>query len=206
VDRSAVKVLYEAHILALMKAVGIPHWEIGIRMDLDDRDADAGFSSQGKCTYNVDYNRATINVQPDELANADQALEVLRHELYHCVLSPFELVKQVAVELLDDDHQAIAALSRVYQHACEQGVVNLGRMWIGVREYVQPPTAKGVIMAGEKDRSAGGRNGLDEDVNEVERVRAMAAAAGRPDEMERIAPRRETPSGGMPPGDRGGKE
>ena len=58
-------------------------------------------------------------------------IETLRHELFHCVLAPFDLYTS-SVERLEVPGPARGILERVLDHAAEAAVANLQRMFAGL--------------------------------------------------------------------------
>lgn len=124
-DRSKVKAIVEREIGPLMGRLGIPHWKVTVSYGLRGESDDATINAQ--CTRLVDYNRALIEFDPDALDDEAEVLRVLRHELFHILLSPFD-VYTGAVRRLDLG-SAEAVLDQVQTHATEQAVINLERMY-----------------------------------------------------------------------------
>lgn len=132
-DRSAVKAIVNRDIQPLMRAFGIPHWNIIVEFEPASPD-ETGWQLKGECFPSIDYEKARITLNPEAFENEDELLCTLRHELYHIVLSPFDLFMQSVDETLGDNHQARASLERVWTHAIEMAVINLGRMFVGLME------------------------------------------------------------------------
>jgi hypothetical protein len=130
-DRSEVKRIIEANLEPLMEAFGVPHWTIKVDLDIEG-------DARGRCTRKLDYNQAYIEIDFDRCEDADDLLHVLRHELCHVVVSPFDLYMEAAREALRDDPSALNILDRVWDHACEKSIINLGRLWIGAAKYRGP--------------------------------------------------------------------
>jgi hypothetical protein len=129
VDKSAVKEIVEREIGKYLSMFGIPHWRIKISYEPDAETQEAG-----RCTRQYDYNQAWILLNPELLEDEARVLEILRHELYHIVLSPYDLYATAVEDTLGEDHKAAPALERVWRHAMEKTVINLGRMYVGLTE------------------------------------------------------------------------
>lgn len=131
-DRSAVREIVQAHAEALMERLGLPHWTVEFLYDLRLSTADRRV--KGRCTRLIDYNRAVVELDPDEFDDGDEkeVLRIVRHELFHVVLSPFDLFRQVAEGTWDRDPDKQAMMDRVWSHAAEQAVINLERMYRGL--------------------------------------------------------------------------
>src|SRR5260370_42055938 len=89
-DRSEVKAIVDAEIGLLMRRLGISHWKVTVSYDPERCDGD-GVLKRGECTRLVDYNSAHIRLNPESFDDGVCVLRTLRHELYHIVLSPFDL-------------------------------------------------------------------------------------------------------------------
>lgn len=135
-DRSAVKAIVDREIGPLMGRLGIHHWKVAVVYGpIGD---DAGGTVTGQCTRLYDYNSATVALDPGAMEDEDHARRVLRHELFHVVLSPFDLYAGAVDgaglgEPLDD------VLDRVWRHSCEKAVINLERMYDGLTEAREAP-------------------------------------------------------------------
>jgi hypothetical protein len=132
-DRSAVKAIVDREIEPLMDRLGIGHWKIRVNYRPEATD-EVGRLRHGECTRLVDYNSAGIVLNPEAFDDEADVLASLRHELFHVVLSPFDLFMQAARAALGDDRSALATLERVWDHAVEKAVINLGRIWYGLVE------------------------------------------------------------------------
>ncbi len=131
-DQSAVKRLVERDLETLMRAFGVPHWSIRVCYGPIDG-ADDGCMAQGHCHRLIDYESATITLDPANLDDEDEVLKTLRHELMHVVLSPFDLLRSwMLTGPKDADYERALTIAN---HATEIGVKNLSRMWVCVKEY-----------------------------------------------------------------------
>jgi hypothetical protein len=134
-DRSAVKAIVEAHIDEYLRKLGIAHWKIKVSYRLNEEKGPCRVA--GQCTRVIDYNEAHVELDPDEWDEDDpkaeeKILDTLRHELFHIVLSPFDLFWNCADQLTAEDSQQEAMLHRVWDHACEKAVINLERMYLSM--------------------------------------------------------------------------
>lgn len=132
-DRSEVKAIVDEHIETLLRQLGISHWNLVI--DYDMRRSDGDFTTTAECVWRVDYNRATISLDPDAFRDEAHVLEVLRHELFHLVLSPFTVFLNTIKPLLQNDHEKADMAENVWTYASEQAVINLERMHEGLTTH-----------------------------------------------------------------------
>src|SRR3954447_2607620 len=89
-DRSEAKAIVEREIEALLRQLGLEHWKIAVSYDPERTDSD-GHVKHGECTRLLDYESAHISLNPESFDDQDDVLRTLRHELFHVVLSPFDL-------------------------------------------------------------------------------------------------------------------
>jgi hypothetical protein len=130
VDRSAVEQVLIEHLPALSHCLGLGQWQISL--GYDSTLSNGGESvTRGECSRLLDYQSAHITLNPDAFANDDAVLATLRHELYHIVLAPFDLYTS-AVERIDLSDDATELLDRIRDHAIEQTVIALERMYRGL--------------------------------------------------------------------------
>lgn len=135
-DRSEVKAIVDREVGPLMRKLGLPHWKIRVVYDL--RRGDDESATRGECRYLVDYNRATIALDPDCFDEESEVVEILRHELFHLVLSPFQVVLDAMRPVLEKEPTLMAVMESVRVHATEKAVINLERMWYGMTHAVEP--------------------------------------------------------------------
>lgn len=131
-DLSAVKAIVERDADALLRAFGVPHWTVTIEYGPIDG-ADDDCHAQGQCHRLLDYESATISLDPAALDDEEHVLKVLRHEIAHIVLAPFDLMRGLMLIGLDGvEHEKTLT---IVNHATECAVKNLSRMWHGLAEY-----------------------------------------------------------------------
>lgn len=129
-DRSAVKRIVEREIGPLQRRLGLDHWKIAVSYDL--REGGDGCRSEATCSILVDYDRARIDLDPDCLDDEAAVLRVLRHELFHLVLAPFNVVVNALRPSLEKAPDLMAAMESIRAHADERAAINLERMWQGL--------------------------------------------------------------------------
>jgi hypothetical protein len=161
-DRSEAKAIVDREIESLQERLGIPHWSIVIDYDL--RKSSEGYVTRGICEWRVDYNKASISLDPDCLDDEAELLSVLRHELFHVLLSPFTVFLNTIKPLLRDDGQKADMAENVWTYASEQAVINLERMFRGLTKPQSPnpeiasPMAKLPKAATTSGKNNGGLN------------------------------------------------
>jgi hypothetical protein len=131
-DRSAVKAIVDREVGPLMARLGVPHWHVVVSYDL--RQDDGTCRINGQCTRAIDYNKAHIELAPEEFEDEADVLKTLRHELFHVVASPFDLYVQAADQLTREGSPEEAILRLVFDHAVEKAMINLERMYTGLTE------------------------------------------------------------------------
>jgi hypothetical protein len=128
-DASAVRAVVAKYAQPLMEKLGIPHWSIVFHYDL--REANGAFAKRGECIRQVRYDRATIRLDCEEFSDEQEVLKVLRHELIHVVLAPFDLFWHAAGACWADDPVKAAMMDAVWDHVVEQAVINIERVCEG---------------------------------------------------------------------------
>ncbi len=131
-DRSVAQRIIARETGPLMALLGIGHWRIVTTMDLADD------HTLGQCETLIDYNRATIAFNPALFSDEKSLLKTIRHELFHVVLSPFDLFMET-INQIEALEPLRPALTRLWTHAQEMGVVNLERMFHGLTTPPEPP-------------------------------------------------------------------
>jgi hypothetical protein len=128
-DRSAVKVIVDKNLGPLLKALGLPHWKVRISYD-GCPDSQSGVKdATADCVRLLDYEQASIRLDPTKLDDEKEVLFALRHELFHIVASPIDLLSNLLTYGLSGAE--LERTERVIQHATETTVRNLERMWWG---------------------------------------------------------------------------
>lgn len=136
-DRSAVKAIVDREIEPLLRRLGIPHWRITVSYEPAPPDADGRYVA-GHVNRRVDYDQAHVTLNPEAFDDESDVLRVLRHELMHVVLSPYDVFLN-AVQSTLDGHAAAPALQSVWTHCMERAVIHLERMYRGLTDPPPPP-------------------------------------------------------------------
>lgn len=129
-DRSAVKAIVDRERPLLVALLGIHHWSIVVRYEPSR--AGGEWMSRGVCERKVEYNAATITLNPEAIDDEDQVLKTLRHELFHIVLAPFDLYRTMLDALIEGDPAKERMFAVAERHAVEKAVINLERMYFGL--------------------------------------------------------------------------
>ena len=141
-DRSTCKAIVDREIEPLMRSLGVPHWNVQVAYRMSEADDD-GTLHKGECVRLVDYNSACITLNPEAFEDQANLLKTLRHELYHVVLSPFDMLWHVVKRAMKDDPVKLDMLDSVFTHAVEKTAINLERMHHGLTERKpEPPRPK----------------------------------------------------------------
>jgi hypothetical protein len=130
VDRSTVERVLIEHLPVLSHCLGLSQWQISLGYDSTLGNGEDGVT-RGECSRLLDYQSAHITLNPDVFADNGTVLATLRHELFHIVLAPFDLYTS-AVERIDLSDDVTELLDRIRDHAIEQTVIALERMYRGL--------------------------------------------------------------------------
>lgn len=122
-DRSKAKEVVEANLGSLKEQLGITHWAIDIDLDLRSNG-----TYSGECQWLVNYDKAKIGIDVSLVDDGESLVKVLRHELFHIVLSPYTIFHDLIRDLMVDGKTWDAANS-VRDHAVERAAINLERMY-----------------------------------------------------------------------------
>jgi hypothetical protein len=134
-DRSEVRKIVERELEPLKARLGLSHWSVTVDFDL--REPTGNFSTRGQCNFHVDYDKATICFDPDQLDDEAEVLHVLRHELFHIVVSPFSIFMNSIRPFLNTDPVKLDMAESVLTHAMERAVINVERLYRGLTD--KPP-------------------------------------------------------------------
>jgi hypothetical protein len=134
-DRSECVRIVGREIDGYLRAFGLPHWHIVIRYDRVTDDHPEGFTVSADCRAKPEYERATITIDPEEMGDEAELLRILRHELMHVALAPFNLYRGFAAAFIEQKSAADAQEDVIWAHAVEQGVRSLERLWHGTEQY-----------------------------------------------------------------------
>lgn len=125
-----VQAIVERHIESLTGSIGIAHWRIRILYDL--RTQEPNGTALGQCDRLYDYNQATISLDPGSLEDEEHVLKILRHELFHVLLSPYDMHANITDDLTKGNAKLHGMAARVWRHCQEKAVINLERMYQGL--------------------------------------------------------------------------
>lgn len=124
-DRSAVKAIVEAHLPGLQKRFGLERFEIEV--DYGPRENP---NHEADCGRNVHYDKAYIGFDPEKYDDEAKVIRHLRHELFHVVLTPFDLFYQhTTIGLAGDDEKRADA---IWTFSIEQCIKAMERLYDGL--------------------------------------------------------------------------
>ena len=130
-EKSEVRAIVEREAESLLRSFGVSPWKLTIAYDL------VGDEQLGECSRLLDYQTATIRLNPSLLDDEAAVLSTLRHELLHIVLSPLDLYTATVGPLVEGPLRDV--LERVWTHALERTVINLERLHRGLTSDQRPP-------------------------------------------------------------------
>lgn len=126
--RSEVKAIVESNIEPMKDMLGLSHWIIDIEYGVIQERTDCG----GFCITNITWvDEALIKLNPRKLYSEYEVLDVLQHELVHCIVSSFHLVMVAAGELVTK--KEYSALMVCHSRADEEVTTRMCRILNGIR-------------------------------------------------------------------------
>lgn len=135
--KSKVKRIVDANIEGLKATLGLDSWRIKIRYGKVKIQGSDDFN--GQCSVAVKYlNKATITLDPGKLDDEAEVLEVLQHELVHCITSSFHLSEIITSVLVTK--QQYKVLTDLFYRANEEIVEWVCRILNGIRPLESRPT------------------------------------------------------------------
>jgi hypothetical protein len=129
-DRDTLRQFVVDNIDSMTRPLGISHWKIDVLFDL--RCPDGDYVTKAECNRKPSYDRALINLNAGEIEDEEDARKVLLHELFHVVLSPFDLCRNAGESHWRDDPIKSEMMQEIWTFCVEQAVINLERMHRGL--------------------------------------------------------------------------
>lgn len=107
-----VQQVVEANIEAMKTMLGLDRWEIDIKYGKTKANV-LGKGFVGQCTTDVTWiNEAIITLDPKMLDDKTEVLDILQHELVHCITSNFHLGMTTTAKLVSKkEYQALLVLN-----------------------------------------------------------------------------------------------
>jgi len=106
-----VKAVVNENIDKMKAMLGLDRWDIDIEYGKTEANIlSSGFD--GQCTTDTAWvNRALITLDPDGMDDSAEVLDVLQHELVHCITSSYNLCMGATSELVSKkEYRALLAL------------------------------------------------------------------------------------------------
>lgn len=126
-DRSAVNDLITRHANLMKEVMSLSGWDILILLDSTLAASD-GWMKRGEAVWKLEYERATITLNPDALDNPVKVLDTLRHELIHLVLAPYYQIYDIAAVAGEGNEKLVTLTDHIYTRSMEQAVLAVERM------------------------------------------------------------------------------
>jgi hypothetical protein len=132
-DRSEVVAAVEKDLEKYMRIMGVPHWRIEVEYGPCPSSADY----EAEIERQSDYNVARIFLDPEKIEDRAALYKDIVHELAHIVLSPFDIYRGFCTAGQDNAKAWCEAEQVVWRHAVEQAVINVLRVFGGVKDHLQ---------------------------------------------------------------------
>jgi hypothetical protein len=125
VDASKCREIVDAHILAMMRQLGVQAWRVSVLYE------PAGDNPNwvASCATNLPYQRATIRINPHMAESEEDVLDSLRHELIHVLLAPLDAYRDLVTSNIESGSSMDAAESRAWTQAIETCVLAVERIF-----------------------------------------------------------------------------
>lgn len=127
--KSEVKRIVEENIETLKKMLGLDRWDINFEYKpLSGRNK----SCNGQCLTDVAWvDRALITLVPRKLYDKQDVLDVLQHELVHCIMSSHNIYMTAMAKLVSrKEYQALLVL---HYRADEEATVRICKVLDGLK-------------------------------------------------------------------------
>ena len=155
-DHSKAKAWVEENIEIMKKEMGLPHWSLDIVYEHICTPDNTGESTAvGLCVSHVEYERATITVDPEIIHDFDRLETILRHELAHIVHSPYAMLWD-AIEPYLDSAALLESLTSIRKKCEELTVKNIERLCTQhrLRRYDAVNEFANLILHGDSEHKA----------------------------------------------------
>ena len=145
-DRSEAKKIIERELPKLRKAMGLGHWDYSWSLGPCSSREERGekIVTRAYCNIALEYEKFFIQIDSDEIDDEETLLSILRHELFHVVLAPFELVRETFVPDFEDEppSKEMRSTRKVWHHSVEKAVIALERLWANGEDYFKAPPSR----------------------------------------------------------------
>lgn len=132
-DKSEVKVVVDREMRGALDRFGIGHWKVTVKYEPPSNPAWCA-----SCERDVDYNDATVRLDPDQHDDEAAVVRSLEHELLHIALAPFDLYREAMTQHIPNGTTEAKQEARLHAFAVEQTVINLERIVRGLRREQRP--------------------------------------------------------------------
>lgn len=126
-DRSECNRLIEKHRKTILSLMGLNLWRVQFDEYANMR-TPHGHTQMGECNWLIDYEKATITLNPEEFESEVDLVQTLRHECIHILLAPFSIVHEALDPLLAEDKVRQNMIESVWAHSMERTVLCVERM------------------------------------------------------------------------------
>jgi hydroxymethylpyrimidine/phosphomethylpyrimidine kinase len=124
VDASKCREIVDAHILAMMRQLGVQAWKVSVLYEPTGNP-----NWVASCTRQLPYQSAVIRIDPHMAESEEDVLDSLRHELIHVLLAPLDAYRDVVTSNIEADSPMDAAEDRAWTQAIETCVLAVERIF-----------------------------------------------------------------------------
>lgn len=134
-ERKDAKKIIDRELVPLMERLGIPHWKVVITLGPIEQRPECS-NIIGWCVRYPDYNQAEITINFDDIEDETMLMRTLVHELFHIVISPFDVYRDTITQHIEPDSHEGRSECRLFTYVVEQTIINLERMYRGLSSPV----------------------------------------------------------------------
>lgn len=122
-DKSVVKAWLDEHARKIIDLFGLRHWHVNIEIG---RCPSPG--AGGECRAKMEYERATIWIDHEEIDDVEELERVFKHEVAHILHSPMTMLWAAMAEFVPTDSNEERSMKAIWSFAIELTVKNIERM------------------------------------------------------------------------------
>lgn len=142
-DKSIVEEIVNSNVERLKKLLGLQSWEFVFEYDSFPED-----TIKGSCDSLVERQIAIIVLDPKMMETKADVIEILTHELIHCITSTFHTYK-AAVSCLIDSGNTLDAIGVIFTRAEEETVSRFCRILERMQAEPKTPDVSAEVTKSE---------------------------------------------------------
>lgn len=130
-DETKAKQFIDKHAASLKKFLCLDDIILQIKLQ---RSPDPNYRAE--CIQHIEYNSATIWIDPHFIEDEDDLLDVMFHEFGHIIQRSYYLYRDYATNGMNPDQGRQEQSNTIWTFSCEQGIAQLVKIWKSVLRQV----------------------------------------------------------------------